>query len=161
MARPRSELTPASLGGLLFVGGIALGALLLVSLAVLTAVFFPIFSHRISAAQSSLDALEPLVTQQFCYDGCADFFAACTVTPDCLAPTAVSGAGVATECVLGVCTATITLPGGPQIGELGGKLCRESLNDTRAACLTTVPRVSAGLVEECVAYNGCAAVAWT
>lgn len=159
MARPRADsLMP--LGGLLFVGGAAASFLMLVTIAVLVAVFFPIFSSRISDAQSSLDALQPIVTQQFCYGGCADFFAACTVTPDCTAPTAVAGAGVATECVLGVCTATITLPGGPQIGELGAKLCRESLNDTRAGCLTTVPRVSAGLVEECVAYNGCAAVAW-
>ena len=159
MARPRTD-TPVSIGGLLFVGGVALSGLLLVAVAVLVAVFFPIFSSRIADAQSSLDALQPIVTQQFCYGGCADFFAACAVTPDCTAPTAVAGAGVATECVLGVCVATITLPGGPQIGELGGKLCRESLNDTRGGCLTTVPRVSAGLVEECVAYNGCAAVAW-
>lgn len=159
MARPRYE-SPLPLGGILVVGGVLVGAALLVAIAILIAVFFPIFSSRIADAQSSLDALQPIVTQQFCYDGCADFFAACTVTPDCTAPTAVAGAGVATECVLGVCVATITLPGGPQIGELGAKLCRESLNDTRGGCLTTVPRVSAGLVEECVAYNGCAAVAW-
>ena len=140
--------------------GMAALVVSVIAIGVLIAVFFPIFSGGIRSAKDAVGDLAPHVTQQLCFPGCGDYFGACATTPDCTAPTAVAGAGVATDCVLGVCTATITLPGGPQIAEIGGKLCREALNDTRGGCLTSVPRVSAGLVEECVVYNGCTAVQW-
>ncbi len=107
--------------------------------------------------QADLDALKPIVTQTFCFEGCDAVFSVCQNATDCTAPEFVAGSTVSpATCDLGFCAVQVIPPAFPVAIELGQKLCRDALEDPNEACLTAAVVPGVGTADGCVYFNGCA-----
>lgn len=132
----------------------------LLGIAAVAIIFGVLFSNANSAVadlQSDLDALKPIVTQTFCFEGCDALFAVCQNSTECTVPEFVAGSTVSpATCDLGFCAVQVIPPGFPVAIELGAKLCRDALEDPNEACLTSAVVPGVGTADGCVYFNGCA-----
>jgi hypothetical protein len=114
-------------------------------------------NSKVSDLQADLDALKPIVTQTFCFEGCDAVFGVCQNASDCTAPEFVAGSTVSpVTCDLGFCAVQVIPPAFPVAIEFGQKLCRDALEDANEACLTAAVVPGVGTADGCMYFNGCA-----
>ena len=165
MEFPNRRFANGSQGQGLQIAQIVLTLLTLAGVAAIAITFGILMANALSEVQdvrSSLDALTPIVTQTFCFEGCDAVFSVCEVDGDCTAPEFVANTTVnPAVCMLGVCTVQAIPPGFPVAIEFGAKMCRDALDDPAEGCLTSAVVPGVGTADGCVYFNGCAQTNFT